>query len=357
MPFVKKPIEYPLVAGGETYPIPVTDSGTEYLVTGTETITVDNVFQHSGSLSDGLTYIYKYQAAATYNGGAVKFHGVAMSASQALKNHIVIASYDSTAAAWNVDFIPDLAEDNVIAITKLSDLTRGYVIIGNSTGVPVAVNAKTVAYLLAGDGTDCLSMEVDAAAGSVAVTVAGGKLVFTIGNLKVLEAMLANSSVTNAKIGAQAVTIDKLAASVQALLAAQGFLTFDVTVTSAEVLLAGAGGTPIQMYSAPGAGLIIDVISATEEVVNAGAVTAYAVNTTSQLIHDTADIAIMENTGSLARTIKGVSKYQTIPTPGAGQTQYVVNKALMYQIKTGNPTTGNSDIRVQGVIQIKAATV
>lgn len=112
------PIEFTILAGGLSQTIDVNDNNSLYKIVGTATITVDNTFTHNGTLFDGLTYEYDYQALATYSGAEVKFHGVAMTATQALKNHRVIATYNGS--AWEVMFIPDLAEDDIIEAAKLA---------------------------------------------------------------------------------------------------------------------------------------------------------------------------------------------------------------------------------------------
>lgn len=136
MPYIELNSSFSLQAGGATESISVNDANRQYLITGTQTITGDNVFQASGTPVEGLTYVYLYQAVATYSGGKVTFHGTDMSADQAKKNHIVKAVY--TSGAWNVDFIPDLAEDRVIEIDKLAGLTAAYIILGDASGNPVA---------------------------------------------------------------------------------------------------------------------------------------------------------------------------------------------------------------------------
>jgi hypothetical protein len=112
------PIEFTILAGGLSQTIDVNDSNPLYKIVGTATITVDNTFTHNGTLFDGLTYEYDYKATATYSGGVIKFHGVAMTATQALKNHRIIATYDGS--KWEVDFIPDLAENGIIEAVKLA---------------------------------------------------------------------------------------------------------------------------------------------------------------------------------------------------------------------------------------------
>jgi hypothetical protein len=138
MPEIVIPPTFLLVAGGYSFAIPVDDNNKIYRITGTETITGSNTFAESGSAAEGMTYIYQYEGVATYTAAfVVSFHGTAMSASQALKDHLVVAQYRG--AAWVVDFYPDLAENNIIEITKLANLTAAYTIVGNASAVPTAV--------------------------------------------------------------------------------------------------------------------------------------------------------------------------------------------------------------------------
>src|SRR3990167_1580972 len=142
MPTNKNLPEYVLDPAGTAVTVDVEDCNDEYLITGSETITVDNTFGSSGVLTEGLTYKWRYRGVATYAGGAVKFHGVAMTATQAGSNYDVEARYDG--AAWNVDFHPDMSQNSILEGAKLADDTVAYekmqetaagnVILGNATG-------------------------------------------------------------------------------------------------------------------------------------------------------------------------------------------------------------------------------
>lgn len=60
--------------------------------------------------------------------------------------------------------------DGTVELAKLEALSRGYIVRGNSSNVPVAYNAKTSGYILIGDGTDLNSV---AQSGDVVISTAG----------------------------------------------------------------------------------------------------------------------------------------------------------------------------------------
>lgn len=213
MPFVKKPLVLPLVAIGETYPIPVSDSGSEYLITGTETITGSNVFQSSGTPVNGLTYVYKYQAAATYTAAfVVSFHGVALTATQALKNQIITAVYDSVAATWNVDIVPDLQQDGVIEAAKLAadSVTTAKILDANVTTAKILDANVTTAKIADSNVTTAKIADSNVTTAKIADSnVTTAKIL----DANVTTAKIADSNVTTAKILDANVTTAKIADS------------------------------------------------------------------------------------------------------------------------------------------------
>jgi hypothetical protein len=159
MPINSNPSEFTILNGGLVQTIDVDETNNLYKIIGTAgTLASDNTFGHTGTLYDGLTYEYDYQASATYAGGVVKFHGVAMTATQALKNHRVIATYNGS--AWEVMFVPDLAEDGIIEAAKLANnavsgdkIASGAVTtvkLPNSTLTTDGVTLAKMAYLASG---------------------------------------------------------------------------------------------------------------------------------------------------------------------------------------------------------------
>lgn len=148
MPINSNPSEFTILNGGLVQTINVDETNTLYKVIGTAGAMVsDNTFGHTGTLYDGLTYEYDYQALATYAGGVVKFHGVAMTATQALKNHRVIATYNGS--AWEVQFIPDMSEDGIIEAAKLAadSVITSKILDLNVTTSKIAAEAVTNAKL------------------------------------------------------------------------------------------------------------------------------------------------------------------------------------------------------------------
>jgi hypothetical protein len=299
----------------------------------------------------GLFYKMRYDGGVTYTGGnVVSVFNRALTKAEAFSKLVITATYNLNTTLWEVDVQIDTAN-------LLLDLTRGFVWIGNTSNTPTPVDAKTVARLLAGDGTDCLSMEVDSTTGQIVVTVAAGKLVFTLKNLGVVTAMLANSAVSTAKIAAQAVTIDKLSAAVQSLIGANGYLTFDVTIPNVDVLTCGA--VPYEVVPNPGVGLVAVLIEASADIVNAGVVVSYSAGEVGALKTSGATKAqLIGSADILVRTVTGKVKMNgasAATVPGVADTVLKPNANIVFTTVTGvNPLLGNSDIRLQGTYKIIA---
>jgi hypothetical protein len=123
-----------------------------------------------------------------------------------------------------------------------------------------------------------------------------------------------------------------------------------LTIATASVLT--LNGTPQTIVAAPGAGKAIELISFyTKLTYNT---TAYATNTTLQLITDTANMAQGADTEILlstaSRTLKGT--IATLSGILTTDTQLIANKALKVQVLSGNPTAGDSDIVVNVLYRI-----
>ena len=96
-----------------------------------------------------------------------------------------------------------------VTLAKMADLTRGSLIVGNSSGLPAELNAKTSGYIIVGDGVDTKSIAVS---GDVTISSSG---VVTIGANKVLSAMIAALQIANGHIAAAAgIVFTKMAAFV-----------------------------------------------------------------------------------------------------------------------------------------------
>lgn len=119
--------------------------------------------------------------------------------------------------------------------------------------------------------------------------------------------------------------------------------TASLTIATASVLT--LNGTPITIVASPGAGKYIEVVSASATMTFNSA--AYATNTNLQLICAGADVAQVTNPTILIATVTKNTKFVDGQTPTAGQTQIIADTALQVKVATGNPATGDSDIKVK----------
>lgn len=83
-------------------------------------------------------------------------------------------------------------------------LAEGNVLVGNSSGVAAALNGKTSAQILIGNGTTVVSVAVS---GDVTISAAGA---VTIGNDKVTTVKILDANVTTAKVADNAITRTKM---------------------------------------------------------------------------------------------------------------------------------------------------
>jgi len=115
-----------------------------------------------------------------------------------------------------------------------------------------------------------------------------------------------------------------------------------LVIPTASVLTLFA--TPIEIVAAPGSGYAIEVISASfSSTFNS---VAYATNTNLLLITDTATVEQYNYSTGLAFTVTTHKQMIVKAASAVGATQIIANKALYVKAETGNPTAGNSDIKV-----------
>ncbi len=113
-----------------------------------------------------------------------------------------------------------------------------------------------------------------------------------------------------------------------------------IVVPTASIL---AGfSTPVQLLGAPEDGKAIKLIEFSTSLTYNSA--TYATNTTLQIYTDTATVVQGNDTVILTSTVNRHLTGNIIKATGATSTQLIANKALMFNILTGNPTVGNSDI-------------
>ena len=122
----------------------------------------------------------------------------------------------------------------------------------------------------------------------------------------------------------------------------------ELSIPTASVLTLNA--TPLEIVAAPGAGYAIEVVAAS--FYSAFVSAAYATNTTMQLINDTATTAQFDVL--INYTVTNHRKFGTVALTagGAAATQIISNKSLKVKVATGNPTAGDSDIKVYVLYRI-----
>jgi hypothetical protein len=125
-----------------------------------------------------------------------------------------------------------------------------------------------------------------------------------------------------------------------------GLLKFDITIPTAEVL---TGNTvPVELVPALGANLVA-VLVELYEVVEYGGV-AYATNANSTVKYSSGPIVLTGiDIGYIANTYR---QWQLGNGSVIGFTPLIPNEAIIWQVDTGNPTAGNSDIRYIGYYRI-----
>lgn len=138
---------YTLTNGGGTNNLPATDPIELYIIKGNATLLASWVFQSSGTVYEGLEYIFSYQATMTLSGNNISFFGYSLTSVEALRNNTIIATYDGNASAWVVKVIhdmeeagtvetADIADSAITAVKILAGITLPAVVGTNITGVP-----------------------------------------------------------------------------------------------------------------------------------------------------------------------------------------------------------------------------
>lgn len=341
-----------------------------YRVTGTQTLSVGSfILSPSGTPYTDETVELLWEATCTLApGNTIQFFGTTIPAGWEALNWKALAVYNGS--AWvrylSPDFettgfvLTDDIADEAVTIGKMADLTRGHIIVGDSSGRPASTDFNNSGYIGIGDGTDYNSV------------AQSGDVIFNNAGVSAIQ----SGVIVNADINASAnIAISKLAAgaatgqiivnngssvptwtaiSGDATLSATGALTItnngilktiSVTIPTASVLTLNA--TPVTIIPAQGAGTYIEVISATAQMTYVSA--TYATNGILRLLTSGATIGQVSWTangflfGTTTRMVKGT----TTATTGVAETQLLANTAVVAQVDTGNPTTGDSSIIIK----------
>lgn len=333
---------YNIPAAGATKSFDVIDPVTNYEINatgGAVVLLADMNFTTTGTPLIGMIFKFIYGGGVTSNtagGVTVNFFGTALTDAQALIELKIEAYYNGT--TWQVMIFADdqtglkaingadivnlsiptgALANKAITLGKTADLVaRGYLTRGGVAGVVEGFNAVTSGQIVMGNGNDVISQAVT---GDVTINGSG---VTAIGAAKVTAAML-NFTVAT-------------------------YLEATLTIPVASVLT--LNGTPITIVAAPGSGKYIEVVSASASMTFVSAV--YATNTTLQLIQEGSQTAQMENTGMLISSITKNTRFIDSAAAAAGNTQITTNAALQVKVATGNPTLGDSIVKIHCVYRI-----
>lgn len=115
----------------------------------------------------------------------------------------------------------------------------------------------------------------------------------------------------------------------------------EVTINTAEVLTLNS--VPVEIIPAPGAGKMILILSA-DAILIYNTIT-YATNTDLQLKYSTGT-TVAEAAGFLAATNSPCKPLLRVYNSGVAVIQAIENKAVLATVATGDPTAGNSLIRI-----------
>lgn len=382
---------------GATVQLTSTTVVDRYLVVITQTGTLSgNVSISDDALStNGAIYTVEYPGGVTIGGNTVTIFGKSLTAQQALTPCLIIARWNGSAfitqiyTDWsssnNVTTAQILANavttakilDSNVTWAKLQALARGSTLRGSSTNVVEALALASGRFPL-GDGTDVTAgvMSGDATlAGTGALTIANnaittakildeavtlGKMAdLARGNMIVGDNTDRPAALDVAAAGAGAIVMTDGADIVAQLMSGDGILdgageliinptnevlVATLSISSAQILAGNT--TPLVVVDPPGAGKAIQVIAAAQKFTYVAA--TYAVNVTGQLITDTA--VTTQATASIALAASRNTRF-ALTGSGVNQT-LVANKALMWSVATGDPTTGDGTINLVVAYQI-----
>ena len=186
------------------------------IIAGTVTLTGGLVVSPSGTPTTGQRVVVTWNASVTPSGNTITIFSETVPTELAARNFVAECLWDGT--AWVVNILPDFAgvgivdsdrlaadsvttakiEDDAVTLAKMAPLTKGNLIVGNSSNAPTALDIGVDSKILIGDAT--------AGAGAY---VLSGDVTMTKGGV----ISLAASSVTTAKILDANVTPAKLSAS------------------------------------------------------------------------------------------------------------------------------------------------
>lgn len=121
-----------------------------------------------------------------------------------------------------------------------------------------------------------------------------------------------------------------------------------IYITSAQILALNT--TPVQIIPAPGIGKYIELVSASDLIIYN--TTPYATNTSLVLSYTGGTARIAVDPFILVSTVSRKLGIIEDTSVGAADTQIVENAALRVSVQSGNPTGGNSAIKINVLYRI-----
>ena len=115
-------------------------------------------------------------------------------------------------------------------------------------------------------------------------------------------------------------------------------ITFSQTITSAQILTGNT--TPVQLIAAPGANAMIQITTPITFYLVFGT-TAYATNTTADVIYNGG--AQISSAAAILAAANDVIDIEPVSVPQTTATN-VLNRALEFQVNTGDPTLGDGEL-------------
>jgi len=330
MPKIINTETFTISAGGGTVLLPISDPTEKYRIlpaSGAVTLGANQTFSPSGTPVEGMEYEFEYNGSVTIGGNTLDIFGHVFTAAEALAKYIITATFISgqfeVKLAYSAnDGTPTVDGSNVqagtitstelatggIARLDIEDFTgQGFMLKGGASGVVEEFDPTSAGVIVVGQGADVApkAMSGDATlAATGALTVANG-----------------------------AITPDKLSFTIESQLSAT------INVSSAQILALNT--TPIVVVGAPGAGKIIEVISATAYITFNSA--GYTGSTNIDLECQGAGIRQFTNAAIIGTTVtKGSQFLRETSAIGATITQLVDNAALILIQPTSDPVNGDS---------------
>lgn len=291
-------------AAGATFTINDYDTFGEYVIEGTAALVANNSVIFSGTPLLNMNVKIRYEAICTNAGGAVTILGTVLNKTQMGKPCFADCNYNG--ASWDVQVYADASASNWIVSSDFAPQSVDTAAIAN--------NAVThIKYQQIADQT-----------------------------------FLGNVSGGTANPSALSVAQMQSALGVNS-----GYATVyysSITIPTASVLTLNT--TPLTIVAAPGAGLAIQVVSATASMTYN--TTAYATNGKLFLISLGSVIpqANITANGFLFGTVTRNVNFNLTNSALITDTQIGVNTPLLVQVDTADPTAGDSDITITVLYRI-----